>query len=521
MLLSAALHGWMVSTTVMTARDSIGFARDTANYMHPIQSRVQYMKARAQHPGYPLLITPVALLLEPSSVGPQHEQLLFAAQLTSSLAGVLLVIPMYWLARQLGGRGAGAIAGLLITFLPVFLRDTSDGLSDGPFLLFLLSGLYFAVKGTATALAGRSGGVWFLAVGLAAGCAYLIRPEGVLLALTSATGLLLLLLTRRFTFRTAGVSALLVLVGLGTTAGPYIAVIGKLTNKNAMLEKDAAAALPPVGGPVFAETLPRESQGLARAVSAIVATAKELTKTAHYGVAVFAIIGVVAVLLRWKSYPSLWVLLLYLGGHLLLLLALAYRSGYVSERHTMPAVAVGLVFGAYALQQWSVWWTARGATGLLGWPNWPAVIVLALVLSCVPTLVRPLHDSRVGHKHAAELLREELMKLSPTQRDSVVVLDHYEWAQYHLGMIPASRWATNHYAVPTDPPVEHQRIRYIVLEAKGDVPEQPEFNSPRHREAIRLLSNADYNWQLLGDFPARSGSKSELRVLVYRSMQMD
>mgnify|MGYP000887217502 CR=1 FL=1 len=92
-----------------------------------------------------------------------------------------------------------------------------------------------------------------------------------------------------------------VAIGFAIPAAPYMAIIGDFTNKRAMkddakeeVHEDARA---PVGGPVFAESVPNP-----RAVWAGVITAKESLKAGHYGVAVFALIGLVLTARRvWSS----------------------------------------------------------------------------------------------------------------------------------------------------------------------------------------------------------------------------
>src|SRR5262249_29148884 len=105
--------------------------------------------------------------------------------LTSSLAGVLLVIPMFYLGRELFNRSAGFWGALLFQCLPVSSRILSDGLSEATFLFFSTTALLLAVRALRTNSAVR-----LSLCGALAGLAYLTRPEGALLI--AAAGLVLL-----------------------------------------------------------------------------------------------------------------------------------------------------------------------------------------------------------------------------------------------------------------------------------------------------------------------------------------
>ena len=65
--------------------------------------------------------------------------MLLATQVASSVAGVLLVIPMYLLGRMLFGRFAGFAGAALFQLLPVPAHVTADGLTEALYLLCAVS----------------------------------------------------------------------------------------------------------------------------------------------------------------------------------------------------------------------------------------------------------------------------------------------------------------------------------------------------------------------------------------------
>jgi 4-amino-4-deoxy-L-arabinose transferase-like glycosyltransferase len=100
-----------------------------------------------------------------------------AARLVPFLAGVLLVPVMFALARLVYGVRIALIAAALVTFHPVLVDLSGTPLSEGPYLLLMVSGLYFGLRSLDS---GKwSDSVWS---GVMLGLAYLTRPEALLSA---------------------------------------------------------------------------------------------------------------------------------------------------------------------------------------------------------------------------------------------------------------------------------------------------------------------------------------------------
>src|SRR5207248_230773 len=79
--------------------------------------------------------------------------------------------------RMLFGRNVAFAAALLFQVLPVPARITSDGLSEGLYLLTVAGALVLGVRAVR-----RPGVGGFLVCGLATGLGYLVRPEGLMVA---------------------------------------------------------------------------------------------------------------------------------------------------------------------------------------------------------------------------------------------------------------------------------------------------------------------------------------------------
>src|SRR5205814_627612 len=76
-----------------------------------------------------------------------------SAQLVSALASVLLVLPMFYLGKELFDRRVAFWATLLFQCLPASARVMPDGLSESLFFLLCASAFLFAVRGLRTGAA--------------------------------------------------------------------------------------------------------------------------------------------------------------------------------------------------------------------------------------------------------------------------------------------------------------------------------------------------------------------------------
>jgi hypothetical protein len=182
-LLAVGLRAWQLTHTEVASRDSITYVRMAWQLEHNPWREV--LPKSPQHPGYSLAVLAVSPLfrqLLPNDL-PMAWQL--SAQLASALASVLLLVPMFFLGRELFDRRIAFWGCLLFQCLPTSGKVMGDGLSDTLFLLFACAGLWFAFVALRR-------GTWplFALTGLAGGLAYLTRPEGALIV--GATGLVLI-----------------------------------------------------------------------------------------------------------------------------------------------------------------------------------------------------------------------------------------------------------------------------------------------------------------------------------------
>ncbi|MCS7021947.1 MAG: glycosyltransferase family 39 protein [Gemmataceae bacterium] len=506
-------HLWLVTHTAVPARDSLGYARIALNWSDPQagwsgegrRSRIDVIRSAEQPPGYPLMIWLMDKGLRVWVSLPLTERVLLAAQSVNALSAVLLVIPMYLLGRMLFGWQAAAAGTLLFQILPTPTRVTSDGVSEGLFLLLMGIALALGVWAVRRPLVSR-----FLLCGWMIGAAYLVRPEGLLLAATLAGVVLITGSGRPLKARLGWITAL----GVGVTliGLPYMLLIGKLTNKptGKHLTNPFNDQLPPIwrgqplshlspfrwGGPgLWAEWWnPQQDAHRNRTAWALQAVSKELIKSLHYGVAGFAAIGLAVLWRRLRrGEPGTFLLVATGACYFGLLLYLAARIGYVSERHTLLLNMLGCLWAAVAIRPVADWLsTAPLIHHLVIWPQWmPLGLLSSLVVTAVPPTVQPLHNHREGHKQAGRWLASQLQ-----EQDWVV--DPFCWAEWYAGR---TLYRTTEYRG------RPQRAWVVVEEGKAS----PHSRLPQWEQAQQLARHG----QAVFRWPPHANT-DQPRVVVYR-----
>ncbi len=138
-------------------------------------------------PGYPLLLAPIFYL-----VSPQHAVL--AARVENALVGTLVVLGVWWLARQLFGDRAALLAAAMAALYPESVAASAMVLSETPFCALMLLQLGLWMKACQTE-SPRRAALWAFFAGLAAGAATLVRPSWLLF--TPLAALLAVIVSRQ------------------------------------------------------------------------------------------------------------------------------------------------------------------------------------------------------------------------------------------------------------------------------------------------------------------------------------
>ncbi|HMF18520.1 MAG TPA: glycosyltransferase family 39 protein, partial [Gemmataceae bacterium] len=154
--------------------------------------------------------------------------MIISAELVNLVAGCLLAVAMFYLGKEFFDRRVGFWTAAVFQCLPVAARVTSDVLSEATFLLATTVTLLLAVRSL------RDYSIWRLGLcGACGGFCFLIRPEGGLTVLAVAVALFgqqAMARWRRPWRQVVPAAASLTLAAI-LVAGPYVAVLGQLTNK--------------------------------------------------------------------------------------------------------------------------------------------------------------------------------------------------------------------------------------------------------------------------------------------------
>jgi hypothetical protein len=497
--LAGGLRAWQVSQITIPSPDSIAFIQQAWQLEHHPWRQV--LRGADRHPGYPVAVLAASRLVRPLADGPESAVMQRGAQLASALSSVLLVIPMFFLGRELFGRRVAFGACALFQCLPSSSLAFADGLSEATYLLFAAAALWMAAWG----LRGRS--AWPLALcGAFAGLAYLTRPEGALLAGTE--GLVLLGCQAVPAWRrswggvlAAGLSLTLAFAAVG---GPYVAVVGQLTVKptarrivdGPVSEADA----PSVSGgsrPLFATIASAEGGSkLAPALWGGWEVGRELAQGFFYFSFVPLVLGLWWCRDRLAQGPGAWVLLLVCLALLVLLWRVATVFGYASDRHLLLVTLCGtywVVAGVGELtRRLSAW--GRGPLRFRSEPRLAAAGLLGLLIVVgLPKSLTFAHPERAAFRTAGAWLAEHA---APAD----VITDPYRWAWYYSGRA----FQEKRGAAPCS---DGDRTRYVVLPRTA----QESARRPQVAQALKLAAQGEEVYRAV-----ESGRKGQsMEVVVY------
>ena len=398
-----------------------------------------------QHPGYSFLT-----MLVQSVTG----DWVTAAVLVSIVSGVAAVLFLYLLLHDAFDRRVAWIGALLLAAHPYAVSFSADVQSDGLYLSAFVGALALLWR----ALDRRSSG-FAVAAGLAAGGAYLVRPEGAGVVLIGLALVSLELARRRWPFPSAARWVVALGLGAALAMAPYATLLSLTNGTFTFSQKKSIQNL--LG---LDEIQSWMGLGVAPAPeppdpSALSELAQNALSSGRYEIVFLVLLG----LLTLRGRPGLRgrFMLVSLGIYSLILYALIREVGYVSRRHTLPLAvlllgyaAVGVpVLGcgmlragrAVARSQHAIRARAAIVAGL--------VVVLGLELG---KGLRPHRLNAVAERRAAEWLRERGTSGAPVA------------AGKHRVAFYAEAPFVNFPRAPTDsallPDLRSSDVRYLVLD---------------------------------------------------------
>jgi hypothetical protein len=241
-----------------------------------------------------------------------------------------------------------------------------------------------------------------------------------------------------------------------------------------------------------------------KAVWATKALGSEYMKAANYVVPAFGLIGLLT-LRRPLADPRLVLLLVFVAMQALVLWALAWGIGYVSQRHTIMIVMVTCIFAiegfftlsVAAIRMWQAPALAKlsVASRMRTADPWVLVCIWTGIVMAValPRNFRSLHEDRAGHKAAGLWMKDHV----PADWQ---IVDPFGWAEWYTGRTLRAIPNPNYYVGPG---------LYAVFE--------PNAKSPHSKlEHYVPASKVKEQGELVFQYPA-GVPEAQIKVAVYKS----
>jgi hypothetical protein len=369
-------------------------------------------------PFHPL--TSAAMALVSSLCGLTVEA---SGELICVLSGGVAAASLYVLTRAQFGITVATLAGLAFAVHPRLVQSSSGVQSDGLYLAATVLAIACIWRALSTGRAGAAA-----AAGMACGTAYLVRPEGLLVALVFGGWLAADLLRRRAQPARALEQAAAFAATLALVAAPYVLALHSVTGTWTLTQKKSAGALVGLSsdiarasGPAPFETLSADlgaaeptlqeeaPHAVASGVSWAVRLASALGEMLYDFLRAFTPTALVLALIGLRrealSRASAF-LLTHVGAIALLLLGLHLSAGYVSRRHWLVAATVLLPFSARGVLRLAGFLSPRLPTPLRRRWVAPALGAAALAGFLIHSALPDDEADKRARQRAAEWLRE-------------------------------------------------------------------------------------------------------------------
>jgi hypothetical protein len=491
-----------VATATLPAQDVV----DVVSVAQRVQREglAETMRAEPVPPLFPALVAGTHSLLRRTGIIDKHNWIT-PPQCVAAAALILAVIPIFLTAERIAGRGPAVIAAIFFITLPAVARLGGDGLGDAVHLCLVAWSVWFIALSSGGNEAGRLAGnylTWSLA-GLGIAAALLVRAEAIVVPLAI---FLLAVWQREYRRPLFFAMASLCVV-------PYLAV--DVTSSEEIVERLRGGAAPTESVPFNPRMVTLHCGGGAEVAlldesrHALTFGHKDRTRSSRFhGLAAtigefideglmasgyilpFLTVAGFALRRRSEREPYDVFVLIAVGLQLAVIFAVAWRNGYLSTRHfalpvmlTLPYVGLGLT-AAKNLKMPSLRFQITG-------DKFPAVIVGLFVLVSLIATRRPLHESNLAHREAAEWL-----KTTAVYGD---VLDQQGYTALTSGR-------TTYRFDAAETALGSWYLKHVIVE-RGDL----EAESPRGESLRKVLGNSD---SPAATFTAPRG-KTERDVLVF------
>ena len=435
---AAILDVAAIVRTLVPAQDGLKFLAVARRFQ--VDPWVDVVRGADQHPLYPALIAAAEPAVS-AFLGPGPEPWRISAQGVSAVASLLMLFPLFALARMLFDERVALIAVALYALLPVPAEVGRDVLGNAVGLLGMTTTLWLGVLTLRT-----DSWRYALAAGLVGGVSFVARPEAVLApAAVGAAYAINRLRTRGFaavvTSHAIPALVLATLVGVGSYALAKGQVSEKLALRHAaslgsqtIARRSTPQPLPVGLDGAKLDLSPKEESGdktLGGPADVLKSAVRRWWDSMCWGFAIMAVWGLV----RRRAVQEVCgrvqdagaevrlVIGAFAATYTLGLLLHGSKLGYLSSRHVLPLVALSTIYAAAGM---FICLSRLGPRLPISPRAWRAVVVVGAVAVATVLVVYQLrtgHESRRGHWEAGRWLAKNA---GPGDR----ILDTRGWARF-------------------------------------------------------------------------------------------
>ncbi len=515
-----ATHTYCVST------DSIYFL-EIADRMGPLTAEALWagVDHHPFHPLYPLLMAVTRAVF--------GGELVWAGQIVSVIFGTLVLIPLFFIVRNVFGTVPALCSAALFAVNPEHLEASGDVMSEATFLFFVITAAALAIP----AWVRRS---WpaGLGAGAAAAFAYLVRPEGgaPMLVLAIALGLGL----RHERKRTAACLAA-ALLGFAVIAAPYIWHISwidgtfkpEITMKKPIWDHPVqnetpivAAAKPPapaVSKP-FADTATSRPQKAKNAPYIAYKIIVEYLESIFFISLAGVAFGIPASIVhRRRMGPGTPLVLGLMGLTVFVGVILFLAVEYLSSRHIIALTALTFAWAGYGTA-WAACWLGRYLPRIAP-PTRVALVIVLLIAIHVPKIAKPQRWDQLGAKKMGQIITE-MSREPEVFGPEDYVITNVKKALFYGGLegtngirVEFSKWLTYDEVIATAKraAARGRHARLLLVPYKDGYQEFIDAGEYDRLELIYIFGQE----QLESEFKIRRKLKDKRKMYLYRVPEVD
>ncbi|MBN2589762.1 MAG: glycosyltransferase family 39 protein [Sedimentisphaerales bacterium] len=416
-LIAMIIGLFLITTTVVISKDSTIFIEYAQKFgTSPKQTMIQ----EYQHPGYPVLILATSKIIGMFYKTNQLFLFIYSAQGAALLCRILTIIVLYFLGKKFVGPRLSLWGVLILILLPKPAEYGSDALSDWPNMFFIAMGMLLLFYGA------KYGKWWFFTLaGLAAGLAYLVRPEGAQIIIYGTSWLILQLFWKK---RTLNISR--AVIGLVSMIFIFLIIVTPYMKlKGAILPKKSLDIFSSIQNSESKDTSYLNNYN-AELIPSDIAEAflKIFENIGDTLMWVFLVPYLVGLYLFFKKKkflePEQFFIISLIIINVPLMIWLHCSHGYMSGRHTLTLVVFTIFFIPTGLQALATLLNTKYSRGYQHTHRWFAILMTIGIAICIPKLFSPLHSDKLVFREAAKWLEEN------TEHSAIVGVPDYRISFY-------------------------------------------------------------------------------------------